>query len=144
MLRTTVQEGSVTALGCKLDQQCDSGSSAHVGTPEHCQALLATAQLLAAFCARERRWTVCMTAFVLVCTIELFTVQALTLTYSNDTGVRFIFWAPKIRLCLDLLFIATLGFAFRPRSQYVVAAGASLFIWVSSPITNTSCARCRW
>ncbi len=130
MLRTTVQESSVTAPSAA--NSTSSATQEEARTLERrsiVKRLMATAQLLAAFCARERRWTVCMTAFVLVCTIELFTVQALTLTYSNDTGVRFIFWAPKIRLGLDLLFIATLGFAVRRRSQYVVAAGA-FFIYL--------------
>ncbi|MEX2113436.1 MAG: LTA synthase family protein [Pirellulales bacterium] len=81
---------------------------------------------LAQFCAREPLWTGMMLVFIGVWTIELYWLQAVTLVYPNDTGARYAYWAPKIRLALDLLFITTLTLSLRRRWLFVAAIGSSL------------------
>ena len=81
------------------------------------------------FCRRERTWVVAMSLFVLVWTLELYIVQSVTLVYPNEGGARFTFWAPKIRLVLDVLFIATLTIWFR-RRLLVACVIASFFAFV--------------
>jgi hypothetical protein len=75
-------------------------------------------------CRRERLWAAAMAAFVLVWTVELYLVQAHTLVYPNETGPRFAFFAPKIRLVLDLLFVSALTCWLRPRWLCVAVIGA--------------------
>jgi hypothetical protein len=93
------------------------------------QKLRGTARELAAFCFREKRWLACMVVFVLVWTIELFVVQAITLVYPNDTSTKFAIWAPIIRFVLDLLLISTLTAALRRRWLLPLAIG-SFFIYL--------------
>ncbi len=85
------------------------------------------------FCRRERTWVVAMTVLVLVWTIELFIVQSVTLVYPNANGPRFIFWAPKIRLVLDLLFILTVVIWFRRRLLvgFIVASSLVYLVLVT-------------
>ncbi len=86
---------------------------------------MATAQQLVTFCAEQKLWLACMAALVLTWTVELYMVQARTLTFPNEVGPRFAFWAPKIRLALDLLFISTITVWFRKRWLTLIAIGAS-------------------
>ncbi len=65
-----------------------------------------------------------MGLFVLVWTVELYFVQAVTLVYPNEVGPRFAFLAPKIRLALDLLFISTVAIWFPRRWLYWMVVGA--------------------
>lgn len=81
------------------------------------------------FCLSERRWLFYMIALVVVWAVELFAVQAATLVYPNETSVRFAFWAPKIRLALDLLFIAILV-VFLGRRLLSIAMLASFFAYL--------------
>ncbi|HTM52905.1 MAG TPA: LTA synthase family protein [Pirellulales bacterium] len=67
------------------------------------------------FCASQPMWLATMTLFVLTWTIELYVVQDVTLIYPNETTLRFAFWAPKIRLALDLLFVTCLTLCLRRR-----------------------------
>jgi glucan phosphoethanolaminetransferase (alkaline phosphatase superfamily) len=67
------------------------------------------------FCRSNLRWTVCMTALVLLWTAELYLVQHWTLISPNKVGPRFEILAPIVRLVMDLLFIAGLCLALRPR-----------------------------
>jgi peptidoglycan/LPS O-acetylase OafA/YrhL len=83
----------------------------------------------AAFCLRERRWLVYMLALVIVWAVELFAVQAATLVYPNETSASFAFWAPKIRLALDLLFIAVLVMLLG-RKSLSIAMLASFFAYL--------------
>jgi sulfatase-like protein len=106
-------------------------SASGPGTPQPARwrairGLSATVRQFTAFCAHQRVWLACMVVFVAVWTVELYTVQAVTLVYPNDTSmaVRFAFWAPKIRLALDLLFISALTFWLRRRWLCVVVAGS--------------------
>ncbi len=78
------------------------------------------------FCRRERTWVVAMALLVLVWTVELFIVQGMTLVYPNAGGPRFVFWAPKIRLVLDLTFIAALVILFRRRLLVGIVVGSFL------------------
>ena len=82
-----------------------------------------TARQLLSFCFRERVWLVSMAVFVLAWTIELYVIQAVTLVYPNETGARFAFFAPKIRLVLDLLFVLSLSFLLRRRWLAVAVSG---------------------
>jgi Sulfatase len=75
----------------------------------------ATARQLVDFCASHPMWLASMAIFALAWTIELYAVQAVTLVYPNETTARFAFWAPKIRLMLDLLFVLGLTFWLRRR-----------------------------
>ncbi len=84
----------------------------------------AGARRLVGFGVREKTGLLCLAAFILVWTIELYTVQAVTLVYPNATGERFAFWAPKIRLALDFLFIAALTCWLPRRWLSVVVVGA--------------------
>jgi len=81
------------------------------------------------FCRQNPRWLMLIGAFIAIWTLELYLVQATTLVYPNDTGPRFAFWAPKIRLALDLLFIASLSLWLRRRGLIVVVVGA-FFIYL--------------
>ena len=90
-----------------------------------------TARECMAFCVRKKFWFACMFVFVMVWTIELYVVQATTLVYANDTSnaPRFVFWAPKIRFVLDLLFISALTVLLRRRWLLPMVAVAS-FIYL--------------
>jgi hypothetical protein len=90
---------------------------------------LSAARDLVTFCTRQKQWLFCMLAFVLVWTLELYFVQATTLVYPNDTGPRFAFWAPKIRLALDFLFVGMLAVWLRPRWLTPVLCG-SFFVYL--------------
>lgn len=79
-----------------------------------------------AFCAGHPWWTVCMTVFILTWTVELFTVQAYTLTFPNEIGARFAYWAPKLRFVLDLLFLSALSIALRRRWLVFIVIASSL------------------
>jgi hypothetical protein len=68
-----------------------------------------------AFCVSQPMWLATMTLFVLTWTIELYVVQEVTLIYPNETTARFAFWAPKIRLVLDLLFVTWMTLWLRRR-----------------------------
>lgn len=70
-----------------------------------------------------------MTVFVLAWTIELYIVQGTTLTYPNEPSERFAFWAPKIRLMLDLCFIGAITALLR-RRWLCLAVAASFFIYL--------------
>jgi len=76
-----------------------------------------------AFCKAEPLWLAAMSVFVLAWTIELYVTQEITLVYPNETSALFAFWAPKIRLALDLLFVLTLTFLLRRRWLALVVAG---------------------
>src|SRR6266513_1476489 len=65
---------------------------------------------MAAILRANTRWLTCMSLVVLIWTLELYCVQAYTLLDPNGTGPRFEFWAPKVRLLMDLLFVSTLTF----------------------------------
>lgn len=78
---------------------------------------------LVAFCKAQPLWLAAMSVFVLAWTIELYVTQEITLVYPNETSARFAFWAPKVRLALDLLFVLTLTFLLRRRWLCVVVAG---------------------
>ncbi|MBI3837570.1 MAG: sulfatase-like hydrolase/transferase [Planctomycetia bacterium] len=107
-----------------------SGTSATVlARPSILQNLRATVRELTAFCFREKHWFACMFIFVLVWTIELYVVQAITLVYPNDTGAKFAFWAPKIRFLLDVLFISALTAWLRRRWLLPLVTG-SFFIYL--------------
>ncbi len=82
-----------------------------------------SARQLVAFCRAEPLWVAAMSVFVLAWTLELYMTQEMTLVYPNETSARFAFWAPKIRLVLDLLFVLTLTFLLRRRWLCVVVAG---------------------
>ncbi len=84
----------------------------------------ATASQLAIFCREHPLWLAMMAVFVATWTVELYMVQALTLIYPNETSASFAYWAPKIRLVLDLLFVSTLTFSVRRRWLCVIVAGA--------------------
>ncbi len=79
---------------------------------------------LVGFGVREKTGLWCLAAFILVWTIELYAVQAATLVYPNATGARFAFWAPKIRLALDFLFISALTCWLPRRWLNVLVVGA--------------------
>ncbi len=81
-------------------------------------------QQLRSFCSGERRWLAYMTFFVLLCTVELFLVQATTLVYPNEVSPSFAFWAPKIRFALDFLCMATIAVLFWRRLLAVIAIGS--------------------
>lgn len=81
------------------------------------------------FCVHRRLWTACMVVFILTWTIELYVVQDYTLVFPNDIGPRHAFWAPKIRLALDLLFLSTLSIVLRRRWLIVIVI-ASFFIYL--------------
>jgi phosphoglycerol transferase MdoB-like AlkP superfamily enzyme len=105
------------------DPACGSPPPA---SPRALRGLMATARQFVTFCSQHRVWLACMVVFVAVWTVELYTVQSVTLVYPNDTSSapRFVFWAPKIRLTLDLLFISVLTFWLRRRWLVVVLAGS--------------------
>jgi glucan phosphoethanolaminetransferase (alkaline phosphatase superfamily) len=84
----------------------------------------ATTRQLIGFCRREKAWLAWTAVFVLVWTTELYQVQAVTLVYPNDGGPRFEFWAPKVRLVLDTLFILTLTVSLRRRWLVPLLVGA--------------------
>jgi hypothetical protein len=84
----------------------------------------ATVRQFVEFCASHPMWLASMTIFALVWTVELYAVQAVTLVYPNETTARFAFWAPKIRLTLDLLFVLGLTFWLRRRWLCGVIVGA--------------------
>jgi hypothetical protein len=84
----------------------------------------ATAREFAAFCAQQPLWLVLMSAFIMMWTAELYLVQKITLIYPNATGDRFAFWAPKIRLALDLLFVSALTIWLRRRWLCLIVTGA--------------------
>lgn len=79
-----------------------------------------------AFCARKPLWAACMAVFILVWTVELYLVQSNTLVFPNAMGPRYAFWAPKIRLALDLLFISTLSIALRRRWLVLIVIASFL------------------
>jgi hypothetical protein len=91
--------------------------------------ITATARQTVMFCSREGLWLACMAAIVLVWTVELYAVQAKTLIYPNEVGARFAFWAPKIRLSLDLLFISVLTIWFRRKWLYAILV-AAFFVYL--------------
>ncbi len=97
--------------------------------PELTHRLIATARQLLAFCVRERLWTLMMVVFVATWTIELYTVQAETLVYPNETSVKFNMWAPKIRFALDLLLVSAVTMALRRRWLFLTAI-ASFFVYL--------------
>jgi hypothetical protein len=82
-----------------------------------------SARQFAAFCKAQPLWLAAMGVFVLAWTIELYVTQEITLVYPNETSASFAFWAPKIRLALDLLFVLTLTLLLRRRWLCVVVAG---------------------
>lgn len=88
--------------------------------------LAASVRDWATFAGRQPQWLLCMALFVLFWTAELFAVQEITLVYPNETGPRFAFWAPKIRLALDLLFISILALSLRPRYLRLLLVGSFL------------------
>ncbi len=116
--------------------------------PRAMRGVVATARQLLAFCSQQRVWLACMVVFVAVWTVELYAVQAQTLIYPNDTSSspRFIFWAPKIRLVLDLLFVSALTLWLRRRWLVVVLAGSffaylgliTYFHYFMRPLTVTT------
>jgi len=75
------------------------------------------------FCRQHPRWLACMIVFVGVWTAELWTVQEITLVYPNEVSAKFALFAPKIRLLLDVLFIATLSFWLRRRWLCLIVVG---------------------
>jgi hypothetical protein len=81
------------------------------------------------FGARERTCVFGIAVFILLWTIELYVVQAITLVYPNVTGERFAFWAPKIRLTLDFLFISVLT-CFLPRRWLSVLVVGAFFSYL--------------
>ncbi len=93
------------------------------------RAVTLATRRLAAMCRREKRWAVCMLVFILVWTVELYLVQAVTLVYPNAPGPNFAFWAPKIRFVLDLLFVSTLTFWLRRRWLCLIIGG-SFFVYL--------------
>ena len=111
-----------------VDSPATAGSVAGVSPAARPVSLLARAWSLwrefFTFCARHPVWTICMTVFILTWTIELFIVQGYTLVFPNSGGARWAFWAPKIRLALDLLFISTLSIFLRRRWLVVIVIGA--------------------
>jgi len=100
----------------------------HRPAPAWRRALAAVAEFFA-FCRRNPLWTVAMAVFIAAWTMELHVVQGYTLVFPNEVGARFAMWAPKIRLVLDLLFIAALTIALR-RRLLIVAVIASFFIYL--------------
>lgn len=76
------------------------------------------------FCRGQPWWVAMMAAFVAAWTIELYLVQETTLVYPNETSASFGFWAPKIRLVLDVLFVSALTIWLRRRWLCVVVVGA--------------------
>lgn len=86
--------------------------------------ILATARQTVTFCMHEKTWLACMAVFVLLWTVELYMVQARTLVFPNEVGPHFAFWAPKIRLVFDLLFISALTIWFRRRWLSLIVIGA--------------------
>jgi len=108
-----------------------SASGADVATrPRGQRWLFATVRELATFCRQHRLWTAMITLFIATWTIELYWLQAHTLVYPNDTGARFAMWAPKIRLALDLLFVASVTMALR-RRWLIPAVIVSFFVYLS-------------
>jgi phosphoglycerol transferase MdoB-like AlkP superfamily enzyme len=91
--------------------------------------LLGAVREFFAHCNRRRLWAVCIGLFVLTWTIELFLVQSHTLVFPNDVGPRYAFWAPKIRLALDLLFISALTLLVRRRWLIFIVIG-SFFVYL--------------
>jgi hypothetical protein len=84
----------------------------------------ASARQLAGFFVAQPLWLTAMSVFVLAWTIELYVTQEITLVYPNETSARFDFWAPKIRLTLDVLFVLTWTFLLRRRWLCLVVTGA--------------------
>src|SRR6478672_373239 len=95
-----------TALGDAEQSQVSGGIAARAR---------ASLREFGGFCASQPMWLATMTLFVLTWTIELYVVQDVTLIYPNETTLRFAFWAPKIRLALDLLFVTCLKLCLRRR-----------------------------
>ncbi len=83
-----------------------------------------SARQLVAFSLAQPLWLAAMSVFVLAWTIELYVTQEMTLVYPNETSPSFAFWAPKIRLALDFLFVLTWTFLLRRRWLLLVVTGA--------------------
>jgi phosphoglycerol transferase MdoB-like AlkP superfamily enzyme len=93
------------------------------------RAVRLNARRFLALCRREKVWAVCTALFVLIWTVELFSVQAATFVYPNATPPSFDFWAPKVRFVLDLLFIGGIVFWLRRRWLSVLAV-AAFFVYL--------------
>jgi hypothetical protein len=111
------------------DLPAESPDARSMARPAIAGRLAAAARQLVDFCRRQRLWLMAMTTFVAVWTIELYWVQATTLVYPNETGERFAFWAPKIRLALDLLFLGSMTFWLRRRWLIGIVV-ASFFVYL--------------
>jgi hypothetical protein len=87
--------------------------------PDFSKSLQANvAQLLS---GPDRRPLICLLAFGIIWAIELFWVQHTTLVTLHSGGPRFDLWAPKIRLILDVFFVASMCMLLRPPYLMVVA-----------------------
>ena len=87
-------------------------------------ALLST--LGSAFTGLHVNWLWQMLAFIAIWAAELFFVQKATLISVQDSSERFLRWAPRLRLGLDVCFVVAVSM-FLPRS-WLVLVSAIVFL----------------
>jgi hypothetical protein len=71
-------------------------------------------------------WLWCMLAFISLWVVELFFVQKTTLISVQDSSERFLRWAPRLRLMLDIFFVVAVSM-FLPRS-WLLGLSAIVFL----------------
>jgi glucan phosphoethanolaminetransferase (alkaline phosphatase superfamily) len=73
------------------------------------------------FTGLSPEWLGCMLAFICLWVVELFFVQKATLISVQDSSERFLRWAPRLRLMLDVCFVVAVSM-FLPRIVLVVVS----------------------
>ncbi len=77
-------------------------------------------------------------AFAVIWCFELFWIQSITLLNAQSGGPQFDFWAPKIRLALDLCFVTAICSLMRVRVLAVIAIASLLLNAPLAAYTNYS------